>query len=51
LRHHLKFKKNSIKYSMNRIENEKLNISRVDNGRGAALGSKLGMDDPCIAFF
>jgi hypothetical protein len=36
---------------MNRIENEKLNISRVDNGRGAALGSKLGMPDPCIDFF
>ena len=36
---------------MNRIENEYLNISRVDNGRGAALGGKLGKEDPCIDFF
>jgi hypothetical protein len=50
LRHHLSTQTKQS-YSIHRIENEFLNINKVNNGQGAALGNKIEKKDPCIDFF
>ena len=50
LKHHLKMKTKKS-YSINRIENEFLNIRKDNNGTGAAISNKIGKPDPCIDFF
>jgi hypothetical protein len=46
-----KITKNQRQFSINRIEDDRGIIQKVNNGTGAALSRHIGKPDHCIEFF